>query len=76
MIYHLILQDNNNENSKQHSELKKLLNNLKSEGYMPYNLDKNNPKTYQIITQKNDDCINYSKFTRNLYKTKKVPEKI
>ena len=42
---------------------------------MPYNLDKNNPKTYQIITQKNDDCINYSKFTRNLYKTKKSQKK-
>ena len=64
-----------NNNNETDNELKKLLNNLKSEGYMPYNLDKNNPKTYQIITQKNDDCINYSKFTRNLYNKKKSQKK-
>ena len=62
-------------NGDTDTELKKLLNKLKLEGYMPYSLDKENPNTYQIITQKNDDCIEYSKFIRNLYNDKKSLKK-
>ena len=57
------------------NELKKLLNKLKREGYVPHRHDKQNIKSYQIITYKNDDCINYSKLVRNLYNTKKSNKK-
>ena len=48
-------------------ELKKLIIQLKNKGYVPYNYDKENKRTFQIITYKNDDCIEHSKFIRNLY---------
>ena len=51
-------------------QLELLLQRLKEEGYMPYSYDKNNPKSYQIITYTNNDCIEYSKIIRNLYKDK------
>ena len=51
-------------------ELKKLLNDLKSKGYKPHSYDKLNDKTYQIITYTNKDCIEYSKYVRNLYSDK------
>lgn len=56
-------------------EFKKLIIQLKNDGYVPYNYDKDNPKTFQIITYKNDDCIKYSKFIRNLYNNKKSDKK-
>jgi len=55
-------------------KLKKIIIQLKNEGYIPYNHDKNNDNTFQIITYTNDDCMKYSKFVRNLY-NKKQSEK-
>ena len=51
-------------------QLELLLQRLKEEGYIPYSYDKNNPKSYQIITYTNIDCIKYSKLVRNLYTAK------
>jgi hypothetical protein len=51
-------------------QLELLLQRLKEEGYTPYSYDKNNLKSYQIITYTNNDCIEYSKLVRNLYKDK------
>lgn len=48
-------------------QLELLLEELKQDGYVPYSYDKNNPKSYQVITYTNNDCIEYSKIIRNLY---------
>ena len=70
-VYNNDITFNFTKNNKDtDTELKKLLNKLKLEGYVPYSLDKENPNTYQIITQKNDDCTEYSKIIRNLYNNK------
>jgi len=52
-------------------KFEKLIIQLKDDGYVPYNYDKNNNNTFQIITYTNDDCMKYSKFVRNLYNNKK-----
>ena len=47
------------------SKVKELLVKLKDQGYVPYS--SNNEGGFQVISYTNGDCINYSKFIRNLF---------
>lgn len=56
-----------NTHKETNKQLEGLIKELKNQGYIPYSYNKDKENTFQIITFKNDDCVEYSKFVRNLY---------